>query len=197
LVRCQEALGEMPRARDLWWDAKVEWWDAKRLLVRCQEQGIFGEMPRSRSLVRCQEALGEMPRARDFWWDAKVEWWDAKSKGPLVRCQGRDLWWDAKIKAWIKKDFDSRRSQIGGEGLSSRDQVKCWCWEGWVTKDCDSRSWIGGDGLPSRDHVGQAWERSKTASGGFQKIEARVKCNAVWKCPYRFFVCVCGFQWRE
>jgi len=36
-------------------------------LVRCQEQGTFGEMPRLRSLVGCQEALGEMPRARDLW----------------------------------------------------------------------------------------------------------------------------------
>jgi hypothetical protein len=41
-VRCQdqETLGEMPRARDRWQDAKVE---------------IFGEMPRLGSLVRCQD----------------------------------------------------------------------------------------------------------------------------------------------
>jgi hypothetical protein len=28
------------------------------------------------------------------------------------------------LKDWITKDYDSRRSWIGGEGLPSRDQVK-------------------------------------------------------------------------
>jgi hypothetical protein len=49
--------------------------------------------------VRCQEVeiLGEMP-SRIF--------------GEMPRDQ-----------AWIKKDFDSRRSWIGGDGLPSRDHA--------------------------------------------------------------------------
>jgi hypothetical protein len=56
LVRCQEALGEMPRAREIS-SSLVE--RAKILLVRCQE--VLGEMPRTREveafLLREQEEL--------------------------------------------------------------------------------------------------------------------------------------------
>jgi hypothetical protein len=67
-VRCQEVLGEMPRTREVAAFLLREQERAREeILVRCQEQA-FGEMPRSGSLVRCQDQgiLGEMPREGTF-----------------------------------------------------------------------------------------------------------------------------------
>jgi hypothetical protein len=67
-----------------------------------------------------------------------------------------------------------------GEEISS----KCLCREGWITKDCDSRSWIGGEGISFRVHTDQGEDREEVVAGGFQLIEARGKCSIIRKLSY-------------
>jgi hypothetical protein len=68
---------------------------------------------------------------------------------------------------------------------------------GWITKDRDARSWIGGEGLPSRGPTGQAGERAKATTGGFQRTEATWKNQIVHSLSYGFSLRIHDSQCRQ